>query len=60
MATNEIKKGCGLSTEAVLASNQKRRHDLGKIQAPLLMQEPDLRVKLVGDHGCGGPPDSNI
>jgi hypothetical protein len=25
MATNEMKKGCGLSTEAVLASNQKRR-----------------------------------
>ena len=34
--------------------------DLGKIQAALLMQEPDLRVKLVGDHGCCGPPDSNI
>jgi hypothetical protein len=34
--------------------------DLGKIQAALLMQEPDLRVKLVGDHGCWGPPDSNI
>jgi hypothetical protein len=27
MATNEMKKGCGLSTEAVLASNQKRRRD---------------------------------
>ena len=25
MATNEMKKGCGLSTEAVLASNHKRR-----------------------------------
>src|SRR4029077_11918180 len=25
MATNEIEKGCGLSTGAVLASNQKRR-----------------------------------
>jgi hypothetical protein len=25
MATHEMKKGCGLSTEAVLASNQKRR-----------------------------------
>jgi hypothetical protein len=34
--------------------------DLGKIQAALLMQEPDLRVKLVGDHGYWGPPDSNI
>src|SRR6516164_4408925 len=34
--------------------------DLGKIQAALLMQEPDLTVKLVGDHGCWGPPDSNI
>ena len=34
--------------------------DLGKIQAAFLMQEPDLRVKLVGDHGCGGSPDSNI
>src|SRR5271169_6113872 len=34
--------------------------DLGKIQAALLMQEPDLRVKLVGDHGCWDPPDSNI
>ena len=34
--------------------------DLGKIQTALLMQEPDLRVKLVGDHGCGDPPDSNI
>src|SRR5207244_13114644 len=29
--------------------------DLGKIQAALLMQEPDLRVKLVGDHGCSRP-----
>src|SRR3984893_364754 len=34
--------------------------DLGKIQAALLMQEPDLTVKLVGDHGCWGPPESNI
>src|SRR5438034_11446626 len=34
--------------------------DLGKIQAALLMQEPDLRVKLVGDHGCLGPSASNI
>jgi len=29
MATNEMKKGCGLSTEAVLASNQKRRRVKG-------------------------------
>ncbi len=26
MATTEIGNGCGLSTEAVLASNHKRRH----------------------------------
>ncbi len=29
MATNEIGNGCGLSTEAVLASNHKRRRVLG-------------------------------
>ena len=28
---------------------------LGKIQAALLMQKPDLRVTLVGDHGCWDP-----
>jgi len=27
MATNEIKNGCGLRTEAVLASNRKRRRE---------------------------------
>ena len=30
MATNEIGNGCGLSTEAVLASNHKRRRALTK------------------------------
>src|SRR5271168_2461200 len=30
MATNEIENGCGLSTEAVLASNHKRRCVLGQ------------------------------
>lgn len=33
--------------------------NLGKIQATLLMQEPDLTVKLVADHGWD-PPESNI
>ena len=32
MATNEMKNGCGSSIEAVLASNQKRRRALSKIQ----------------------------
>jgi hypothetical protein len=27
--------------------------DLGKVQTALLMQEPDLTVKLIGDHRCG-------
>jgi hypothetical protein len=34
--------------------------DLGKVQAALLVEEPDLTVKFVSNHGSGVPPDSKI
>ena len=34
--------------------------DLGKVQAALLVEEPDLTVKFVSNHGGGVPPDSKI
>jgi hypothetical protein len=49
MATNEILKGCGLSTGAVLAPNRKRRRVLKwvKIQTSITGFFPD---PVISDH----------
>jgi hypothetical protein len=41
MATNEMPNGCGLSTEAVLASNHKRRRVLTQRQTRVVPIEAD-------------------
>src|SRR5262249_44103849 len=44
----------GLLVDAQLAAN------LREAQATLLVIEPDLTIKLIGDHGCCCPSVSNI
>src|SRR5271165_2426809 len=57
MATNEMKNGCGLSTEALLAGNLKRRCDLGFTRSVIIVVETSKQIDRSsgpgeGGHGC--------
>jgi len=48
MATHEIGNGCGLSTEAVLASNHKRRRALSDCQLQSRSRGTGFQITIGG------------
>jgi restriction system protein len=57
MATNEIKNGCGLSTETVLASNQKRRR-VSKIGSKIVLIDGSKLAELMIEFGVAVATDA--